>query len=258
MNPAKFREELLEGYTATEISSGESGGKVYRFSKEGRRPLVLKSGPGRIAGDILDEIVRLQWLNKRLPSPRVRQFGGDGTSAWMLTTALPGRTAYDSMVSNPKGRLITVQAIAAFLRRLHGLPAESCPFQSDHRLRMTQARHNIEAGIVDESDFDADRLGWTADRVWSELQRLVPRRFDRVVTHGDFSLDNIFLDRGRVTGVIDVGRLGIADPYQDVAILWNNLAEFGAGLQQAFLEAYGTRRPDMRKLQFHLCLDELF
>jgi aminoglycoside 3'-phosphotransferase-1 len=94
--------------------------------------------------------------------------------------------------------------------------------------------------------------------VWSELNTILPARFDRVVTHGDFSLDNVFIERGRVTGIIDAGRLGIADRYQDLAILWNNLAEFGAGLQRTFVTAYGVSRLDKRRLDFHLCLDELF
>jgi aminoglycoside 3'-phosphotransferase I len=249
---------VTSDYTVARAAAGESGAIVYRLSRKGRRTLFLKYGSGRIASAILDELVRLQWLNQRLPSPRVLQFGGDRTSAWMLTTALPGRSAEEWLASNPETRSALVRAIAEFLRRLHSLPPESCPFQSDHRLRMIEARRNIEAGLVDESDFDERRLGWTAGRVWTELQTLVPARFHRVVTHGDFSLGNIFVNRGRVTGVIDVGRLGIADPYQDLAILWHNLAEFGPGLQQTLLNAYGMPRPGKRKLDFHLCLDELF
>ena len=123
---------------------------------------------------------------------------------------------------------------------------------------MAQAHRNLEAGLVDESDFDEPRQGWPAREVWSRLNTLVPARMDRVVTHGDFSLDNIFLHRGRVSGVLDVGRLGVADPYQDLAILWNNLEEFGASLQQEFLRTYGETRLNRRKLEFHLCLDEFF
>ena len=61
-----------------------------------------------------------------------------------------------------------------------------------------------------------------------------------------------------MTGCIDVGRLGAADPYQDLAILWENLGEFGADAQRALWRAYGVAAPDERKLLFHLCLDEFF
>lgn len=255
--PGELR-EALDGYLGTRVRSGESGARVYRLTRKGRRTLYLKQGAGRVARQVMGEVVRLQWLNDHLPSPRVRRFGGDGRSTWMLTEALSGRPAYECLAAGAGSRVETVRAIAGFMRRLHGLPVETCPFQGDHRIRMAQARSNIEAGVVDVEDFDEQRRGWTAERVWSELKAMIPARFERVVTHGDFSLDNIFIDRGRVTGMIDAGRLGVADRYQDVAILWNNLAEFGAGLQRVFLTEYGVRRLDRRRLDFHLCLDEFF
>jgi aminoglycoside phosphotransferase len=55
-----------------------------------------------------------------------------------------------------------------------------------------------------------------------------------------------------------VRRLGIADPYQGRAFLWNCLEEFGADLQQELLNAYGISSSDERGLSFRLCLDECF
>lgn len=253
----KTLHQILAGYTPERVRVGASGAAVYRLSRPGRRTLYLKQQT------VTDEIVRLQWLAQHLPCPRILQFGGDRAGrAWVLTTALPGRPAYEVLAAAGRSpdtrRQAAVRLIADFLRRLHALPAHTCPFVADHRLRMAQAHRNLEAGLVDESDFDEPRQGWPAREVWSRLNTLVPARMDRVVTHGDFSLDNIFLHRGRVSGVLDVGRLGVADPYQDLAILWNNLEEFGASLQQEFLRTYGEPRLNRRKLEFHLCLDEFF
>lgn len=254
----RFPEAIPEGYAAEAVTNGESGGRVYRLTCPGRQALFFKYGSGRVARDILDEIARLQWLQKRLPAPRVRRFGGNEACAWMLTTALGGRPASECLARNPESRTAIVQAMAEFLQRMHRLPVESCPFRSDHRVRMFEARRNLEAGLVDVEDFDEQRRGWTAERVWAQLSALAPGKVDSVVTHGDYSLDNIHVSRGRVVGVLDVGRLGVADPYQDLAILWSNLAEFGPALQQSLLDAYGTPRPDRRRLEFHLCLDEFF
>jgi aminoglycoside 3'-phosphotransferase-1 len=151
-----------------------------------------------------------------------------------------------------------VAALARFLRDVHALPLADCPFHAGHVLRLAEARRNVEAGRVATDDFDEERAGWTADAVLTEARALVPPAVERVVTHGDFSLDNVLVADGRVTGCIDVGRLGAADPYQDVAILWHNLAEFGPELQAHWLRSYGIAAPDARKLRFHLCLDELF
>jgi aminoglycoside 3'-phosphotransferase I len=81
---------------------------------------------------------------------------------------------------------------------------------------------------------------------------------DLVVMHGDFSLENIMIEDGRVVGCIYVVRAGVADRYQDLALLWNGLGEFGEGFQQRLFESYGLDHPDDRKLRFHIALDELF
>ena len=94
--------------------------------------------------------------------------------------------------------------------------------------------------------------------MWDALQARLPLAVDPVVTHGDYSLDNLLIHDGEVVGCIDVGRAGIADRYQDLAIAWNCLAEFGGSLQHAFLEQYGVPDADSDKLRFHLMLDELF
>lgn len=151
-----------------------------------------------------------------------------------------------------------MDAIAAFLRRVHAIPVSECPFNSDIAFRLSQARARIDEGSVEIDDFDEEREGWTAEQVWTALHDLLPFTPDPVVTHGDFSLDNLLIHGGQVTGCIDVGRAGIADRYQDVAILWNGLGEFGPSLQDRLCQEYGIFEPDRRKLGLHLLLDELF
>ncbi len=144
------------------------------------------------------------------------------------------------------------------MHRLHSIPVSECPFNSDHTLRLARAAARIDAGLVDVDDFDEERAGWTAERIWDEMQSLLPLSPDRVVTHGDFSLDNLLIHDGEVVGCIDVGWAGIADRYQDLAILWNCLGEVGPALQERLFRRYGIPEPDRRKLEFHLMLDELF
>ncbi|GKX58080.1 hypothetical protein SOASR031_03950 [Leminorella grimontii] len=55
-------------------------------------------------------------------------------------------------------------------------------------------------------------------QVWKEMHTLLPFSPDPVVTHGDVSLDNLIFDKGILMGCIDVGRVGLADRYQDLAI----------------------------------------
>ncbi|EJL36748.1 aminoglycoside phosphotransferase [Caulobacter sp. AP07] len=254
--PASMARDV-RGYLWARDKVGESGGEVYRLHGHPRaRALFLKRGEGAVADEITDEMARLVWLKSYLPAPEVVHFTRAQGEAWLLMTAVPGRTAYQ-MLRDGAGEAV-IDALASFMRRLHGIPVETCPFNSDHGLRLSLARARIDANLVDSDDFDDEREGWTAEDVWAEIQRLPPQAYDRVVTHGDFSLDNLIINDGEVAGCIDVGRLGVADRYQDIAILWNNLDEFGGRLQTRLLEKYGLEDIDEPKLRFHLLMDELF
>lgn len=249
----------LTGYECRQNRVAASDAAVYRMGRSGAADLYLKLGRGRAAQALVEEHARLAWCAGRLPVARVEHFECTGNRAWLLSRAIPGRTAYEWAIDSPSRVPQIVAALAEFLQRMHSLPAQLCPFQAHHLLRLAQARQRLEAGLIDAEDFDPSRQGWTPREVWRELQRLLPLNADKVVTHGDCSLDNIIVNtRGEVVGVVDLGRLGVADRYQDLSILWNNLSEFGEPAQRLLLARYGVRRPNRRKLAFHLCLDECF
>lgn len=248
----------VDGYTWAQATDGESGGAVFRLDAGGRPALYLKCGLGAVAEDITAEMARLEWLAPRLPVPAVRHFVRRPGEAYLLTTAVPGRAAYHELVAHPDRRAGIAAALGRFLRAMHTLPLADCPFHAGHELRLVHARRNVEAGRVAVDDFDEEHAGWTAEQVLADAVGLLPLPFERVVTHGDYSLDNVLLDGDRVTGCIDVGRAGAADPYQDLAIAWHNLGEFGDEAQLALFAGYGVAEPDMRRVRFHLCLDELF
>jgi aminoglycoside 3'-phosphotransferase-1 len=249
----------VAGYQWARDLVGQSGGAVYRLhGKQRATDLFLKHGWDALADDIAGEMVRLRWLAEHIPVPAVTHFVSTPGEAWLVMSALPGQTAYEVMASQPDERIAIVDVLATFLRKLHAIRLGDCPFTSDHDYRLARARARIDAGLVREDDFDAEREGWSAEQVWDALQTLLPLAPDPVVTHGDFSLDNILMRDGAVVGCIDVGRVGIADRYQDLAILWHSLGEFDPGLQDRFLARYGIADVDRGKLHFHLLLDELF
>ncbi|GAB3272611.1 APH(3') family aminoglycoside O-phosphotransferase [Kineosporia babensis] len=248
---------LIHGYRWERDTIGKSGSTVHRLHGD-HQDLFLKYAKGVAADEVTDELARLNWLRPSgLPVPEVVQFVRSGEEAWLLTTALPGRTA-DQELQAAKAPDAVVDALADFLRRLHRLDTETCPFNAGHPFRLRQARANIDAGRVDLSDFDDERQGWSAEQVWQELTGLLPLTTEPVVTHGDFSLKNLLIEDGVVTGVLDVGKLGVADRYQDLAIAGNALGEFGPQARTRFLERYGIATPDQTRMAFHGLLDELF
>ncbi|WP_294330095.1 APH(3') family aminoglycoside O-phosphotransferase [uncultured Sphingomonas sp.] len=236
---------------------GESGCAVFRLAGDAGDDLYLKAGRGAQLDDLVDEMVRLRWLAGRLPVPQLHAFLIEDGAGWLLTGRIPGRTAYQILEAAPEQAPALAESLGKFLRRLHDLPAARCPFNADHRLRLAAAKDRLDAGLVAEDEFDEARQGMSAQAVWDEMLAALPPAFDRVVTHGDFSLDNLFVEGGAVSGCIDLGRVGIADPWQDLAILWHSLAEFGEEAPRRMLAAYGTAL-DPAQLDFHLRLDEFF
>ena len=94
--------------------------------------------------------------------------------------------------------------------------------------------------------------------------RLIQERAQMVVCHGDLCLPNILVDpdTSQVKALIDLGRLGTADPYGDIALLlataretWSDEA-MARRADQEFAEIYGTEL-DADRQDFYLRLDPL-
>ena len=60
-------------------------------------------------------------------------------------------------------------------------------------------------------------------RLWAVLRELPPSGAADVMTHGDLIPGNVLVCDGRLTGVIDVGGLGPADPGLDLVGGWHLL-----------------------------------
>lgn len=58
--------------------------------------------------------------------------------------------------------------------------------------------------------------------IWASL-RALPRTSPDLMTHGDLTPGNVLVSAGRLSGVIDVGGLGPADPALDLVAAWHLL-----------------------------------
>ncbi|WP_037173068.1 APH(3') family aminoglycoside O-phosphotransferase [Rhizobium sp. Pop5] len=249
--------ERLSAYRMERDALGRSAASVFRLEALGLPTLYLKAEEAGPFGELADEADRLRWLKASgLPCPDVIAEESDGVHNRLLIDALPGTDLASASALTPLAR---VESLAAALLDLHRLPIASCPF--DHRLekRLPIARARMEAGIVDEEDFDASRLGKTAAELFAELKRLRPGDEDLVVSHGDACLPNFIASDDRFSGYIDCSRLGVADRYQDIALACRSIADnFGKGLVQPFLDRYGLPAPNPARLDYYQLLDEFF
>ncbi|MCW0135578.1 phosphotransferase [Escherichia coli] len=103
-------------------------------------------------------------------------------------------------------------------------------------------------------------------RVERELPvRLDQERTDMVVCHGDPCMPNFMVDPKTLqcTGLIDLGRLGTADRYADLALMIANAEENWAAPDEAerafavLFNVLGIEAPDRERLAFYLRLDPL-
>lgn len=105
----------------------------------------------------------------------------DAGNGWLLTAELSGRTAAEEWT--PSERPAVLDALADGMTALHAIDPSQCPFKSDFPDHELTEKH--------------------------------------VVTHGDYCCPNVFIDprNVRFVGVLDVGRLGVGDPYVDLAVV---------------------------------------
>ncbi len=245
----------LRDYAWHEIGLGRSAASVWRIALPEGGSAFLKSEAIHPLAELPGEIARLNWLTSMgFKAPRVIDTGQSADRVWLLMSAVIG----DDLTHLTDRPADLVRAYAQGLRRLHALDPAQCPF--DHRVaaRLTQAEQRLAAGLVDETDFDTDRRGWTGRQILDWLYAHPPSEGPLIVTHGDASAPNMLALDGRFSGVVDCGRLGRADPWQDLALACRSIA-YNIGQQHvpAFLAAYGADW-DAAKYRYYCTLDELF
>ncbi|GAB5427186.1 MAG: aminoglycoside 3'-phosphotransferase [Devosia indica] len=239
----------------TRITIGRSTCDVWRIALGDGNAVFLKAETVHPLGELPGEIERLNWLTRMgFKAPRVVDAEQGSNRLWLLMSAVPGAdlTHYD------KEPEIVVRAYAQALKRLHALDATTCPFDHSIDTRLTLAEQRLAAGLVDETDFDAERLGRTGEQVLEWLHANLPETGDTIVTHGDACTPNILAVDGRFSGIVDCGRLGTAIVWQDLAIACRSIRDnIGKEHIAPFLAAYGAVW-DEAKFRFYCTLDEMF
>jgi kanamycin kinase len=162
--------------------------------------------------DLAGEALRLKWAGKFTAVPQVLGIG----PGWMHTAGLPGRSAVDPhWAARP---VEAARAIGAGLRLLHdALPVAGCPF-------------GAPCWIPDDAP-PADRL---------------------VVCHGDACAPNTLIsDGGSPAGHVDLGDLGVADRWSDLAVATLSLSwNYPRVEEDVLFEAYGVA-PDHERIAYY-------
>lgn len=253
----------LAGYEIAPVGIGESGASVWRCDAPWMPTLYLKvaSLAAELSLDKEDE--RLRWMHEReLFVPVVRDYGCIDDYEYLLLEEIGGVNAANSQWHD--WPLEVVEALGFGLARLHRTSIGDCPFDQHIARQVEEARARVAAGRVREDEFDESRFGRTADEVFAHLVEMVPADEDLVLVHGDFCLPNVILKASsssaiEIAGLVDCGRAGVADRYQDLALAVRSIdRNIGGEWVAPFLQAYGLHAVREDKVEFFMLLDEFF
>lgn len=241
---------IAGGRPVRAVWRNELGGLTFRIGSE-RRAQFVKWSPGGLP--LTPEVERLRWATRFAAVPRVLDHGSDSTGDWMITAGLPGLSAVDdSWIVRPG---TAVRAIGSGLRALHeALPVADCPFDWSAQSRLASARHRAAAGLIDPTEWPPElaRIGGVGEAL--DLLAEPPPVDRLVVCHGDACAPNTLIgDGGRCTGHVDLGRLGVADRWADLAVAtWATRWNYGPGWEEVLLDAYGIAPDPGRTAHYRL------
>ena len=212
----------------------------------------LKVQPKGVYPSLAEEAERMRWAAAWIRVPGVIAHGHNSTTEWLCTSTLPGRDATE-LTENPEE---IVPVFARGLRKLHdSLPVELCPFSFVHEVALPHVRRRQAEG--DPKEWHPIHQGLTVKQAIRQLETSPPEERDLVVCHGDYCFPNVLVEEAGVTGYLDVGELGVADRWLDLAVAtWTCTWNVGPGYEDLFLEHYSaewdTARCDWYRLLYEM------
>jgi kanamycin kinase len=196
--------------------------------------------------DLADEAARMRWAAPYTPVPQVLEVGADDDAEWLATVAIEARSAVDPRwLAEPE---TAARAIGAGLRALHdALPVDQCPWTWSIEDRIAGAEARAAAGHASVS--------WTPEARARVAD--TPDHDRLVVCHGDACAPNTLLaDDGSWAAHVDLGALGIADRWADLAIATYSLGwNYGPGYDHLVYAAYGIEEDADRVAYYRILWD---
>ncbi|HEX4060131.1 MAG TPA: aminoglycoside 3'-phosphotransferase [Streptosporangiaceae bacterium] len=246
---------LAAGRPVRQVWQNEAGGVTYEVGEGGGRCFATWA-PAASGIDLARAAARLSWAAAFTPVPRLLAHGADDGGSWLVTAALPGDNAVaDRWRADPS---TAVTAIGEGLRALHeSLPVASCPFSWAAEDRVADARRFAASGSLDPAQWHAAHQRLSAERAL-ELAAAIPPADRLVVCHGDSCAPNTLIaPDGRWSGHVDLGHLGVADRWHDIAVAaWSTEWYYGPGWEPLLLSAYGIA-PDPGRSRYYRLLWDL-
>ncbi|SDE28010.1 phosphotransferase family protein [Auraticoccus monumenti] len=230
-------------------------------------PLVAKVFPAAAARRGRTEARALELLADLpdVPVPRLVHSGplpGAGSTV-VVMTRLPGvRWADHTLVAPATDRLSLARQAGQLLRSLHVLTAEGFggPLPDDPVQATLLAR--VEHTAAEQ--LEAFTASGGTDVLAARVRRLVRAHRDVLrrpvrpaLCHHDLNGGNVLVGvsgPARITGLVDLERVGWDDPMADLALTTTHLRQHETAAAEALLEAYDPTTEERRRLELHVVL----
>jgi kanamycin kinase len=241
--------------TVAPVWANDAGGLTFTVG-DGADRRFIKWAPAGSGIDLIAEADRMAWARRFHAVPEPLAQGCDEAGSWLVTAALPGESAVTKRWKTEPATAVT--AIGEGLRALHdALPAARCPFSWSAAERLADARRQASDGRLDPGMWHPSHRELT---IAAALQRAarIPPVDELVVCHGDACAPNTLITAdGRWSGHVDLGLLGTADRWADLAVAtWSAEWNYGPGWEHLLLDAYGVK-PDPERTRYYRLLWDL-
>lgn len=240
---------------------GMSASKVMIF-----RDMVLKIQPEGNETD--NEYKMMKWLGEKSIVPRILAYEIQNNMSYLLMSKISGRMSCDiSYMKNPH---MLMQILTDGLKLLWSIDVTECPCNNMLDVKLRQAKYNVDNGLVDVDNVEPETF---SEEGFKDPEELLEWLYDNrpeeeiVLSHGDYCLPNIFAKEDSISGFIDLGRMGKADKWQDIALCYRSLkhnyeGKYVVGIYgdidfRIFFKKLGVE-PDWNKIKYYILLDELF
>lgn len=197
-----------------------------------------------VQGKLWREMKMTGFMQQHSLAPRVLEYISENGKDYLLTAALESEDGISEGHLSSPAKL--ARAMGEYLRLIHQLPTEGCPFPHRTSEMLAESEANIQRGYADLQIIPED-IAMAA----AKLRSLQDRAQENVVIHGDYCLPNIIMRDFRLSGFVDLGTGGVGDRHYD--LFWGIWTlEFNLGTdryQDIFLDAYGRGDIDPERLE---------
>lgn len=254
--------DFIKGLPYSLDDVGMSGSKVLQFDD-----MVLKIEKANRHFDKMIEIMR--WLEGKLPVPKVICVVKEKGLCYLLMSRIKGKMSCDEYYLERPDELC--EHLSTALEMLWDVDISDCPRVTTIDDELIDARYQVENKLYDLSNAEPDTFGENGrfknpEELLKWLEENKPT-FEPCMSHGDFCLPNIFIDDCKISGFIDLGAMGVADKWRDLASCYRSLKHnfdgtFGGKVYEDFspdlLFEKLSIEPNWEKINYYILMDELF